>query len=283
MVNYKLQLVSIANLVLIALIVWVWAKFALFGQNDDAFVKVNASKSLSTNQITAVDSIANYHLFGSAQQLYDVPLGQGQTNLKLTLNGTMSQANEKTGLAYISNIQGVQNKYKVGDKVFDSVTLLEIHKTYVVLENNGKKERLSLPEKLATNSQNNQSNKKSSKAPIGNYLKGGDQGNWQQLMQQQKFDPQKISNIVSNSSLVMDQSGSIKGIRVSNLASGAVDLNKVGLKPSDIITSVNGKKVSSQNLLELGKTIQENPNSVVTISRNGKVHNIQININDLNR
>lgn len=283
MANYKSQLLNAVSWIVMALIVWVWAKFALFGNSDDAFENVVVAKPVASNQVSAANSIANYHIFGSAQELYDVPLSQGQTSLNLTLNGTMSQSDEKTGLAYISNVQGVQSKYKVGDKVFDNAKLVEIHKTYVVLDNNGKKERLSLPEKLASSSQNSQSTTQSRKSPISNHLKGGNQGDWQQMMQQQQFDPNKIANIVKNTSLVVDQAGSIKGVRVSSLASGAINLNKVGLKSSDIITAVNGKKISGNNLLELGKTIQENPNSVVTISRNGKVHNIQISINDLNR
>jgi len=83
--------------------------------------------------------------------------------------------------------------------------------------------------------------------------------------------------------LLTDQSGQIQGIKVSNLASGTVDLAKVGLKPSDIITAVNGNKISGKNLLEIGKTIQESPSAIVTIKRNGKTHTIEINKNDLNR
>ena len=273
---------NISNWLLIALIAFLWIKFALFRGNNETFDTTSSRKPLINNPImTANNSIANYHIFGSAEKLYDMPLSQGQTSLNFTLNGTMSQNDAKTGLAYISNIQGVQNKYAVGDKVFDTATLLEIHKTYVVLDNKGKKERLSLPEKLSNSSNNSQEKKPSpNNSGLTKHLKGGD---WENMMQQQKFDPNTISSIVNNSNLMIDQAGAIKGIRVSSLASGAVDLNKVGLKPSDIITAVNGNQISGNNLIELGKTIQDNPNTIITIKRNGKIHNIEININDLNR
>jgi len=269
-----------------ALIVLLWVNFALFRDNSTTFDNGIVAKPLLNNQIsTANNSIASYHIFGSAEKLYEIPLSQGQTSLNFTLNGTMSQSDSNSGLAYISNVQGVQNKFKVGDKVFDMATLLEIYKTYVVLDNKGKKERLSLPEKLTGTTQDsrNKKNKSANKRAISNHLNINNTGNWNELLEQQKFDPNKISNIVQNSKLVIDQAGAIKGIKVSNLASGAIDLNKVGLKPSDIITAVNGNQVSATNLFEIGKTIQDNPNSVITIKRNGKTHNIQININDLNR
>jgi len=268
-----------------ALIVLLWSKFFLFKSGDEAFGSEMNTKPMENVQLaSANNSIANYHIFGSAQQLYEIPLSQGNTSLNLTLNGTMSHTDTSSGLAYISNVQGIQNKYKVGDKVFDMAELLEIHKTYVVLENNGKKERLSLPEKLSDNSNRDQSNNVSnSSSAIKKHLKNSNQPDWNELMEQQKFDPNKIANIVNNSTLLTDQSGQIQGIKVSNLASGTVDLAKVGLKPSDIITAVNGNKISGKNLLEIGKTIQESPSAIVTIKRNGKTHTIEINKNDLNR
>jgi type II secretion system protein C len=285
MTNYKSQLINISQWLVLALTVYLWLQFAFFRSSDDPFVNNNGVKPLTTKTTnSAKNSIANYHIFGSAPELYAVPLSQGQTSLNFTLNGTMSNADINTGLAYISNVQGVQSKFKVGDKVFDLATLVEIHKTYVVLDNKGKKERLSLPEKLTTNNNRKaQNNNAKNKASIVNHLNDNSKPDWNELMQQQQFDPNKISNIVNNSELLIDQSGSVQGIRVSNLASGVIDLAKVGLKPSDIITAVNGTKISSNNLLTVAKTIQDTPNSNVTIKRNGKIHNIQININDLNK
>ncbi|MFK8011567.1 MAG: type II secretion system protein N [Marinicellaceae bacterium] len=283
MANYKLQLVNFSHWIIIALILFLWVQFALFRDSTEDFDTRQTSNPMQINQVNvANNSIANFHIFGTAEKLYDIPLTQAQTSLKLTLNGTMNQSDSSSGLAYISNVQGEQNKFKVGDKVFDNATLVEIHKTHVILDNRGKREKLSLPEKLANTNQNNNTRNSGNKAAISKHLNGGNQ-NWQELMDKHRLDPNNISNIVNNVNLVTDQVGTIKGIRVSNLSAGAIDLGKVGLKKSDIITAVNGNKVSGKNLFEIGKTIQDNPNTVVTIQRNGKVHNIQININDLNQ
>lgn len=279
--NYKKQLTSLANWVIIGLIVLLWIKFAL---QDDRSSSINSLSGIKpTNSYSAQpleQSIAQYHIFGSAQELIEIPLSSGETNLNFILNGTMSNADEHAGLAYISNSQGVQEKFLVGDKIFDSATLKEIHKTYVVLQHNGKKERLSLRE----NSQVSQTSRKSKadKKPASylKHLNGGAQVNWQETMNQQKFNPAAISNIVKKVNFVADQKGNIQGIKVSSVAAGDL-LTKSGLKSNDIITAINGNKVNASNMLSIKQTLEQNPKATVTIKRNGRVQNIQVDLSNL--
>ncbi|MBL4773997.1 MAG: PDZ domain-containing protein [Alcanivoracaceae bacterium] len=160
--------------------------------------------------------------------------------------------------------------------------LKEIHKSHVVLSHNGKNERLSLLEstQVVHSTRTNKSTNKKSKPAFLKHLNGSEQRSWQQMIDKQKFDPNKISNIVSNINMVTDQSGAIRGLRVSNLAQGNL-LKKHGLRSNDIITAINGNKVSAKNMLSIKKTLEQNPNATVTIKRNGKVHNIKVNLNDL--
>jgi len=278
--NQKYKIINLANWVAIGLIVFLWLQFSL--KNDVAYerdISISTSQTNQTPQI--IESIAQYHIFGSAQQLIEVPLSQGKTNLALVLNGTMSKLDVRTGTAYISNTQGEQKKFKVGDSVFNLAKLTEIYKDYVILEHGGKKERLLLSEKVQNSVVAKKTQAKSNAKP--SYLKhlnGSEQRNWQELMQQQKFDPGKISAIVGNVNLVTDQAGQIQGLRVSNLAQGDL-LTKKGLRSNDIITAINGNKVSASNMLAIKETLQQNPNATVTVKRNGKVQNIKISVNDL--
>ena len=275
------------NALMLFLIVFLWLKFAL---NNTVTPELNSSTRSSSIQesVQAVNRvpIAQFHIFGSTQQVYEVPLSQGQTSLDLVLNGTMSQSDEKTGLAYISNTQGQQKAFKVGDTVFNLATLKEIYKSYVVLYHNGKNERLSLPEKqqvAQTSRSNNNKKAKQAQKKQPAYLKhlnGNQQRDWQKLMEQQKFDPQKISKIASNINLVTDQAGQIQGLRVSNLASSS-KLSQIGLKSNDIITAVNGNRVSGKNMLTIKQTLEQNPNATITIKRNGKIQNVQLDFGSL--
>jgi len=275
------------NALMLFLIVFLWLKFAF---NNTVTPELNSSTRSSSikESVQAVNRvpIAQFHIFGSTQQVYEVPLSQGQTSLDLVLNGTMSQSDEKTGLAYISNTQGQQKAFKVGDTVFNLATLKEIYKSYVVLYHNGKNERLSLPEKqqvAQTSRSNNNKKAKQAQKKQPAYLKhlnGNQQRDWQKLMEQQKFDPQKISKIASNINLVTDQAGQIQGLRVSNLASSS-KLSQIGLKSNDIITAVNGNRVSGKNMLTIKQTLEQNPNATITIKRNGKIQNVQLDFGSL--
>jgi len=278
-------LISLLNGVIILMIISLWAKFSLFDNSPQNFdsIKTNSSYAVvNTNQNRG--SIAQYHIFGSAEQLYDVPLSQGQTSLDFTLNGTMSSTDVYNGMAYISSVQGVQKKFRVGDKIFGLATLKEVYKTYVVIQHNGKNERLELSDSAqvtqSTPQLKKQTQKSKTKAAYLKHLNGNQNRDWQQLMDKQKFDPSKISSIVSNINIVSNQAGAIKGLRVSNLANGDL-LSRHGLKSNDIITGINGTPVSAKNMLTIRQTLEKSPNATVTIKRNGKTQNIQINLNDI--
>lgn len=103
-----------------------------------------------------------------------------------------------------------------------------------------------------------------------NHLNGAQQPNWQEMLDQQKFDPTKISSVVWNINLVTNQAVQIQGLRVSNLADGNL-LKKHGLQSIDIITAINGNRISSKNLTTVRQTLQQNPNATITFKRNGKV------------
>lgn len=279
------RLISLLNAVVFLLIIWLWAKFALFNNGSQDFNVIQTHSSYSVaNTNPNQGSIAQYHIFGSAEQLYEVPLSQAQTSLDFTLNGTMSSTDANNGMAYISSVQGVQKKFKVGDKIFDLATLKEVYKTYVVIQHNGKNERLELSEssqaQQSTTKPKKQTQTNKTKAAYMKHLNGNQNRNWQQILDKQKFDPSKISNIAGNLNLVTNQTGNIKGLRVSNLASSDL-LSKHGLKSNDIITAINGNSVSAKNMLSIRETLEKNPNATVTIKRNGKVQNIQINLNDI--
>ncbi len=275
---------SYINWIIICLIVYVWLQFFLGNDANKNQSDINSGFSVEPSiKVKNNNSIADYHIFGSSQVLTETPLMTGESSLKLSLSGTMASENKKIGLAYIANTQGIQKKFRVGEKVFELATLTEIYPDYVVLNRNGRNEKLMLTEvsrvdsKVRNSNTNLQSNKKSA---VLNHLKTPENKNWQELMNQQKFDPTKISSIVGNVNLMTDQAGQIQGVKVANLVQGDT-LSKFGLQSNDVITSINGSKVNASNLLSIRKTLEENPNATVTIKRNGKLQNIQVNLSDL--
>jgi len=282
MFNNAKQISGLSSWILLALIVLVWVKAFIKNTDSEFDTGINVSSNTNKIELTNQGSIAQYHIFGSKEVLIDVPMVQSGTSLDLSLSGTMSGVDETQGIAYIANNRGEQKKFRVGDKVFELATLKEIYKDYVVLSHNGKNERLALSEneKVSTSSRTNKVVDKKAPAPLLKHLSGAQNRNWQEMMNQQKFDPSKISSIVGNVNIVTNQMGKVQGLRVSNLAQGDM-LTKHGLKSNDIITAINGNKVSSANMLSIKQTLEQNPNATVTIKRNGQIQNIQINISDL--
>ena len=279
--NYKKHLYSLSSWLIIGLILYLWVKF-IYSDTASQNVKI---KSLNATQSTVQPvlnsgSVSQFHLFGSSQKTSQKSTAHNKSSLNLTLSGTMSLPNNKEGFAFIADSQGTQKKFNVGDKVFNLAKLKEIHKNHVILNNNGKDEKLSLPESSKIVRTVNKSQAQSKKPAYLKHLNGVEQRSWQEMMAQQKFDSNKISSIVGNMNMVMDNAGDINGIRVSNLAAGSL-LSSNGLKSNDIITAINGNNVSSKNLLTIQETLQKDPNAIITIKRNGRIQNIKIDLRNL--
>lgn len=104
-------------------------------------------KETDTN--AAMTALAQQHLFGLAMnKTGEVPL----SNLGLRLTGTLKAMNgENSHFSKASiSMTGLPSKiYRTGDKLTDSVKVYAIENDAVILENNGRLEKLPLPrEKL---------------------------------------------------------------------------------------------------------------------------------------
>ena len=102
--------------------------------------------------ITQADStqgdISRWHLFGNgnANALKRDIMEAGQaTQLKLTLHGTVSEDQGQGGYALIADANGMEHSYRVGDRIQQGVSLKAVRADHVVLEHNGRNERLDLP------------------------------------------------------------------------------------------------------------------------------------------
>ncbi|MCB1583452.1 MAG: PDZ domain-containing protein [Xanthomonadales bacterium] len=286
MKKYNSQIKTIITWVLLALLVWVWVQFILFPKHKNSEIQaVTAPPSNLPSQVVRPNP-SSYHLFGSSTET-EIPLSllQGETSLDLIITGIMASNDPDAGKAFIRNRQGEEKKFKVGDDVYGLATLDAIHEDYLVLRRGGGKlEKLSLSKNrlstlnntpAADNPQDTQ--KATSSARIASHIKKPE--DWQQMVDSQKFDPNKIAQMASKISVVRDGQGQITGLRVANLA-GAGDLMKQGLRANDQIVAVNGVKIAMNNILELRKQLESNSNAQVTILRNGQQMNLNLNLSE---
>jgi len=107
----------------------------------------------SANPAELAQITAGLHMFGDASKAPVVKEEKKEevqvedTGLQLELSGVFAYYPAEKAIAIIS--QGSeQSAYGIGDKIVGEVTLEEVHKDYVILNNRGKRERLKLPENV---------------------------------------------------------------------------------------------------------------------------------------
>ena len=232
--------------------------------------------------------LSQFRLFGSALDpasgaYADAP----DTALNLTLKGTNSNHEQRLARAVIADEQQSERVYKVGDEFPNGVSVQAIYPDRVVLNAAGRIEVLRLRQSMAGGSSvgnSTASNGRPAVAPGPNGLIGLNSLtpaapsvnpmavvtapiDWEAVRQQAIADPGSIAKAFSVLPVMID--GKLAGVRVSSNTYG-VQLAEAGLKPDDIVTAVNGRKLDS---IESGYAALDSLKSAgavtLTVSRDG--------------
>ena len=281
----KKQLKQLLIWVLLALLVWVWVSFLLFPAHQQSdFQAVTAPPSLLP-AVASRPKPSVYHLFGtSATTETPLSLLQAESSLDLIITGIMASDDPAAGRAYIRNRQGDEKKFQVGDDVFGLATLDAIHEDHLILRrSNNSREKLSLSKgrlintRTTTRTRSDDDVNVASSNRIANHIKSS--SDWQDMLNEQKFDANKIARMASKVNVARDGQGRIAGLRVGQLA-GNSELIKQGLRANDQIVSVNGINISSQNVLQLQQELTGKDSASVTVMRNGRRINLNLNLKE---
>ena len=271
---------------LLLLIFWLWLSFFL-SSDDSAEPQsgIQLTQSQPAAQDFQVQRISSYHLLGSAAQPTPIITGgnSNETNLNLSITGILASTDPSLGTAYISNNQGEEKKFAVGEDVFGMASLSAVYNDHVLLLHNNKQEKLSLQKHKVDTSVNVDSgpgkDNTAARNRINSVIRGSNQ-NWQQMLDAQKFDPQKIANIVGNISPVQDAQGRINGLRVTSLSASS-SLLKQGLRSYDQIVAINGINVNPGNIMNITSQLENSSSAQLTVLRNGREVQLNVNLNEL--
>ncbi len=222
-----------------------------------AQVANNGANPFELAQITA-----GLHLFGDATKAPVVTEEKKEevkvedTGLQLELSGVLSYNLAEKAIAIIS--QGSeQSAYGIGDKIVGEVTLEEVHKDYVILNNRGKRERLKLPENvqpIAMRPVEQASNNTQPAANNGGQSDGqqgqGDQGGEivlpttpGALRDTLARNPSMLGRIVAAEPY--QENGKLVGYRITPKQNPEI-LEAQGIVAGDVITRVNNIQLNSQ-------------------------------------
>lgn len=280
------RLAMLAFVICIVLLLWMLARtFWMLVPGDDG-LSAGPLRSATVASTTPGVSVSKWHLFGNAPQQQAMLRNAPATTLDLSLRGTLADADAHSGIAVIADAQGVERAWRVGEEISVGVTLDEVHSDRVVLKHDGVQEVLALArdesrERVAPIPADQRGGKALRNTSPSSATEPGPLPtfappqlahgalDWQKTMQKiGGGDPAELAKNVRIDPVISN--GQIAGVRVSSANGDSAMMAKLGLKPSDIVTAVNGVPVDSvargQQILES----LQNANSVrVTVNRGG--------------
>lgn len=228
-------------------------------------------------------AVAMLHLLGEAGSVpvaNDEPIDAPETRLKFTLKGVFADSRKENAMAIIDSGSNDEKSYRIGDVVAGAATLHQILGDRVILKRGEQLETLYLPKEYAgTNLPPPQYNRAVPSnfggSAIGSTPRN-DTSNMGDLRQKLMENPQDALQLI-NAQPVMEN-GQLTGFRVSPGKDRAL-FARVGLRPGDVITAVNGMQLSDAT--QMGQVFQQLKSAQqleVTLNRGGREQQLQLKL-----
>ena len=220
--------------------------------------------------------IAPLHLFGEAAEAPaaadEAPTEAPDTQLNLELTGVFA-AGGGDGIAIIVVGSQPQSVFGVGDRVSGQARVDGIYADRVILERNGNLETLRLAdESIATTPAREQRRRASGNREIQRIASKA-----QALRERLNRNPLELARMVRFQPYLRD--GELIGYRIQPRGADAELLADLGLRPSDVVTEVNGMSLSdpaqAQRVLQRMRSART---ISVTWLRDGREHRMTVPI-----
>lgn len=268
------QLAKLVNLLLVIWLAWLLARLSWFVLPEPEVEPIPQPALVAVpvqRQQPRVDEhqIAAWHLFGVAGEEKPVKAAPvaiaPETRLKLTLRGLFASDDSTGGRAIIGDPKGKEESYAVGDPVPGGARLSEIYPDRVMLERNGRYETLRLPKDRSSVSTGD----RRSIPGIGTGGSGaGQAAAFTKYRNEVKQNPAAFLNYVRTTPARVD--GKFIGFRLQT-GKDPRALNELGLKPGDIVTSINSVKIDSPAKgMKAMQALGEGESVDVTLLRGGQ-------------
>lgn len=238
------------------------------------------------NQSVNVSQLVNKHLFGNTDtpvvaQVEEVV--ERETNLNLKLRGIYASENTTNSNSIIEDGSGKQAVYFIDDKlqVSGRVFLRQVHMDRVILETNGVNEVLRLkdilPESMKSNKKQRTSTSKESRNRVDDKRKNRQiSKSLNKYKKQLQDDPLSLVGLVNYKPKM--NNGEMIGIEISPGKDKRL-FTQLGLRPRDVITSINGVSLSDpQNAMQLMSDIQNMQELQVEINRGRESISLLLNL-----
>ena len=273
-----------------AMLLWMLARLLLLISVGPAVpVQDSGFQTQTVNRSSNQGSLSQWHLFGQSSAT-DSMLSDAQsapeTDLQLSLRGTLNLESREDGLAIIVDDTGRQQAYRVGDALPGGAVLESITSRRVLLRRNGALEGLSLP----------QNDIGSSTSPAGQSPSHSNAGrprpgtpapfiNPNIAVRGPNLDSIRANTAINAATLAKDlqvvpvlENGRFAGVRLSAGRDSQL-MARSGLRPNDVVTSVNGIPLDGpQRQVELMNNLKDARSLRLTIRRDGQEQQLSIEL-----
>ena len=233
------------------------------------------------------ESLARWHLFGNALAPIDTRAAAAnapETALDLTLVGVLAEADPVAGIAMIAERSGAQAFYHVGAALPGGARLKGVYTDHVLIVHNGRDETLRLPREAESAqirspspSPSNASASASASMPgAGVAVAGLETVDWQAVQRQIQGDPAELARQVRV--LPVIENGQMVGVRLGGGAQAPL-LAKLGLRPDDVVTAVNGISVrDTGRAQQVIAAVRDAQQVSVTVRRDGREETLNVSL-----
>ncbi|HHH47260.1 MAG TPA: type II secretion system protein GspC [Thiotrichales bacterium] len=191
--------------------------------------------------------IAQWHLMGKADAVPEarpepsVPVDAPETRLNLVLRGVLASGSKALARAIIAEDRGEEKMYKVGDRLPGNAELVEILSDRVILRRGGRHETLRLPrENLEDTAPAGGSGyRRRTASAAGNADAGAILSRYRQQL---RSNPRSLIELVRP--IPETRNNRFNGFRLFPGSKPEL-FRKLGLRPGDLVTEVNGIPLDS--------------------------------------
>jgi type II secretion system protein C len=260
------------NLLIVCAIFYLLAKSTIsFISPSSAWVPLRLDIKNSESSLIPDKETFKFEVDPFNRKLTDGPITQMQivqdapeTTLNLVLTGMISGPN---GIAILKKSDEKQKSYKVGELIYPGVVLQSVQKNYIIIDVDGKIQRLTFNREEITGLSYRNDDLKSNKGLNKESL----------VTRSSDFD---VDLLFQNLSLrSVSEAGKLRGYSIKQNQPN-MDLTKLGFLKEDIITAIDGVDITSgsPNFVKLFEQSRKSGNVVMTIIRNGKTKKIKIGL-----
>jgi general secretion pathway protein C len=218
------------------------------------------------NQSVDVAGITSAHLFGAppieavAQDASNAP----PTSIPLVLVGIIAADDPHDGLAILGENAAGAKVFAVGDNVPGGAKLNEVRVDYVIIDHNGRLEKLMLPRQLQAGAAAPSSTALQMEAPV------------ERMRKLITDDPGLMADIMRPQAAYAQ--GKLKGFRVFP-GRNRQAFSRLGLHAGDLVMAVNGTPLDDPGRSqEIFKTLGSSSEAHITVMRNGQQQDLSLNI-----